>query len=233
MICNSSAFPGLALFDLDNTLLGGDSDYLWGQFLVEQGLVDAAEYEAANQRFYDDYRQGRLDIHAFLRFALKPLSQHPLNRLEALRRRFLEEKIEPILLPAARSLIECHRRRGDRLAIVTATNAFVTAPIARLLGIETLIATEPERIGDRYTGEVKGIPCFREGKVSRIQQWLRQWKMDLDSATFYSDSHNDIPLLSRVGRPVAVDPDERLERHARAQGWPILSLRQGSEPVRL
>ncbi len=232
MICNSSASPALALFDLDNTLLGGDSDYLWGRFLVEQGLVDAAEYEAANRRFYDDYRQGRLDIHAFLRFALRPLTQHPPNRLEALRERFVEEKIEPILLPAARRLIECHRRRGDRLAIVTATNAFVTAPIARRLGVETLIATEPERIDGRYTGEVKGIPCFREGKVLRIQQWLGE-ATDLSSAVFYSDSHNDLPLLSRVGCPVAVDPDERLERHAREQGWPILSLRRGPEPVRL
>ncbi|HEB77887.1 MAG TPA: HAD family hydrolase [Methylothermaceae bacterium] len=221
----------MALFDLDNTLLGGDSDYLWGLFLVEQGLVDAETYHAANQRFYDDYRQGRLDIHAFLRFALKPLTQHSLARLEALRRRFVKEKIEPILLPAAQALVECHRRRGDRLAIITATNAFVTEPIARLFGIEALIATEPELKDGRYTGEVKGTPCFREGKVLRLRQWLEQHQLDLSTATFYSDSHNDIPLLTRVAHPVAVDPDAPLERHAREQGWPVMSLRQGSQPV--
>lgn len=219
----------LALFDLDNTLLEGDSDYLWGQFLVEQGAVDAAEYEAANRRFYEEYRDGTLDIAAFLRFALRPLSQHPPARLEAWRERFIAEKIEPIVLPAARSLVDRHRECGDRLVIITATNAFITTPIARLFGIGDLIATEPEFVDGRYSGRFIGIPCFREGKVTRLHQWLRENQIAPADTTFYSDSHNDLPLLSQVGHPVAVDPDPELERTARKQGWPVLSLRHGHQ----
>ncbi|OQX43000.1 MAG: phosphoserine phosphatase, partial [Candidatus Sedimenticola endophacoides] len=175
----------LAIFDLDNTLLAGDSDYLWGVFLAEHGIVDAQWYEQENERFYREYREGRLDIHEFLRFSLKPLSEHPLERLRAWRERFLEEKIEPIILPRARELVERHRAAGDTLMIITATNAFVTAPIAQRLGIEHLIATEPERLGDRYTGRVAGTPSFQEGKVERLGSWLRASGADLNGSSFY------------------------------------------------
>ncbi len=223
----------LALFDLDNTLLGGDSDYLWGRFLVEQGIVDADEYEVANRRFYADYRQGKLDIAAFLEFALKPLSQHPVEFLYALRERFVREKIVPLILPAARALVEYHRRRGELLAIVTATNAFVTEPIAKLFGIEHLLATQPEFKHGRYTGKFEGIPCFKQGKVLQLKEWLKDKKLTLEKAVFYSDSHNDLPLLEQVGYPVAVDPDPVLGKIAKQRAWPILSLRRAKEPVRL
>jgi HAD superfamily hydrolase (TIGR01490 family) len=216
----------LAIFDLDNTLLGGDSDYLWGVFLAEQGIVDGAEYERANARFYADYRAGRLDIYAFLRFALAPLRDNPPQDLLRWRAQFLREKIHPIILPAGRALIERHRAGGDTLLIITATNAFVTAPIAAALGVPHLIATVPEQVDGRYTGEVSGTPAFQEGKVVRLEEWLADRGEDLAGSTFYSDSHNDIPLLERVERPVAVDPDESLERHARARGWPVISLRE-------
>lgn len=215
----------LAIFDLDNTLLGGDSDYLWGQHLIELGVVDGAEYERKNLRFYEDYRSGVLDISAFLRFSLAPLSAHPLPTLERWRAEFVRERIEPIVLPAALDLVETHRRQGDTLMIITATNAFVTSPIAALFGIEHLIATEPERVAERYTGEVVGAPAFREGKVERLQQWLSENGGSLASSVFYSDSINDLPLLETVEFPVAIDPDERLAAVARQRGWPIRSLR--------
>ncbi len=215
----------LAIFDLDNTLLGGDSDYLWGVFLAEQGVVDGAYYERENERFYREYREGTLDIFEFLRFSLRPLRDNDPARLEALRKQFLAEKIDPIILPAGRELIERHREAGDTLLIITATNAFVTAPIARRLGVENLIATEPEVLEGHYTGEVSGDPSYREGKVKRLEQWLRQHGADLTGSSFYSDSHNDIPLLERVENPVAVDPDEPLAAHAAARGWPIITLR--------
>jgi len=221
----------LAIFDLDNTLLGGDSDYLWGVFLSEQGIVDRDYYERENERFYLEYREGRLDIHEFLRFSLRPLRDNDPARLEALRARFIEERIKPIILPAARALLERHRRRGDTLMIITATNAFVTAPIAEQLGVEHLIATEPERVDGRYTGEVAGEPSFQHGKVRRLEQWLRERARDLAGSSFYSDSHNDIPLLERVAHPVAVDPDQSLAAHATAHGWPIISLRSTSEAL--
>lgn len=232
MIPNSPR-TSLTLFDLDNTLLGGDSDYLWGQFLVEQGIVDPDEYESANRRFYADYREGRLDIAAFLEFSLKPLSEHPVEFLYALRARFVREKIAPLILPAAKALVEYHRRRGELLAIVTATNAFVTEPIAELFGIDHLLATRPEFSQGRYTGRFTGIPCFQQGKVSHLREWLKGQDSQLQSATFYSDSHNDLPLLEQVGRPVAVDPDPVLEKVARQRNWTILSLRRAHEPVRL
>ena len=215
----------LALFDLDNTLLDGDSDYLWGRFLIEQGLVDAETYERENQRFYDQYKAGTLDIQEFLSFQLRPLAEHPPEQLERWRRQYLATHIEPIILPAGRALIEHHRRQGDRPVVITATNRFITGPIAERLGIEHLLATEPEMHDGRYTGRVAGVPCFQAGKVTRLQQWLAEQSLTLDGAWFYSDSHNDLPLLSRVQHPVAVDPDETLERHARTQGWPVISLR--------
>ncbi len=215
----------LAIFDLDNTLLGGDSDYLWGQFLVERGIVDGDLYKQENDRFYREYAEGTLDIFEFLRFALRPLRDNDPARLEQLREEYLAEKIDPIILPASRELIQRHREAGDILMIITATNAFVTAPIAERLGIEHLIATNPEQIDGRYTGEVAGEPSYREGKVNRLNSWLQKHGETLDGSSFYSDSHNDIPLLERVCRPVAVDPDDLLSAHATAQGWPIISLR--------
>lgn len=221
----------LAIFDLDNTLLGGDSDYLWGRFLVERGIVDEGAYERENQRYYADYVAGRLDIQAFLNFALAPLAAHPLDQLIIWRHEYLREKIAPILLPAAHDLLAAHRAAGDTLLIITATNSFIAAPIARDLGVIHLIATEPELCGDRYTGRVAGVPAFREGKVTRLQAWLHMTGYTLADASFYSDSHNDLPLLERVARPVAVDPDATLASHAKAKGWPIISLRAAATPT--
>jgi HAD superfamily hydrolase (TIGR01490 family) len=215
----------LAIFDLDNTLIAGDSDYLWGQHLVEIGVVDGAVYEAANAQFYADYREGRLDIDAFLRFALQPLSEHGMDDLQAWRADFIARRIDPVLLEAAQALIDRHRAAGDTLLIITATNAFVTAPIAERYGIPHLIATEPEQRDGRYTGAVAGIPAFQHGKVQRLEQWLRARDETLAGSHFYSDSINDVPLLERVDHPVAVDPDPRLRALACERGWPILSLR--------
>ena len=216
----------LALFDLDNTLLGGDSDYLWGEFLVEQGIVDSDVYEAENQRFYDQYLHGSLDIYEFLRFQLKPLADHPREKLEQWRERYLKQKIEPVLLPRATALLDQHRSQGDELLIITATNRFITEPIARRYGVQHLLATEAEMIDGEYTGEVSGKPCFQEGKVTRLQEWLEHSGQDLDGSWFYSDSHNDLPLLNQVQHPVAVDPDEKLADHAHQHDWPVISLRQ-------
>ncbi len=215
----------LAIFDLDNTLLGGDSDYLWGRFLVRKGLVDSEAYERANQHFYDQYKAGTLDIHEFLRFSLKPLTEHGPEALEAWHRVFMEEMIEPIMLPKAQALVERHRSEGRRPLIITATNRFVTGPIASAFGIKDILATDPEQIDGRYTGKVAGIPCFQDGKVKRLEAWLDETALTLKGSWFYSDSHNDLPLLERVDHPVAVDPDETLVAIARERGWEILSLR--------
>ena len=215
----------IALFDLDNTLIAGDSDFLWGCFLVEQGIVDAALYERENQRFYDQYRVGELDIHEFLDFQLRPLSEHSLDTLQQWRRQYVEEKITPILLPRAQTLIDRHRQQGDTLVVITATNRFITGPIVELYDIPHLLATEPEILNDQYTGKVSGIPCFQDGKVERLSGWLVENRQSLQDSWFYSDSHNDLPLLNKVTHPVAVDPDEILEQHARNNDWPIISLR--------
>lgn len=220
----------LAIFDLDNTLLGGDSDYLWGRFLVEQGIVDGERYERENQRFYDEYKAGRLDIFEFLQFSLRPLAEHDLATLERWREQFMAEKIAPIMLPAARELLASHRQQGHFLLIITATNLFVTAPIARAFGVDAILATEPELVDGRYTGQVAGIPCFQQGKVQRLEQWLEHTGRNLEESWFYSDSHNDLPLLEQVAHPVAVDPDEILSSHAQAKGWPLLTLRSGAQP---
>ncbi|MDG4550368.1 MAG: HAD-IB family hydrolase [Candidatus Contendobacter sp.] len=215
----------LAIFDLDNTLLGGDSDYLWGRFLVEQGLVDGEYYERENQRFYDQYQAGTLDIHEFLAFMLRPLAENSPTELLNWRTRFIDTKIRPILLPRAAELVARHRGAGDTLLIVTATNRFITEPIAELLSVPHLLATEPEFAEGRYTGHPRGIPCFQHGKVQRLDEWLDATGHDLTNSWFYSDSHNDLPLLDRVVHPVAVDPDPVLAEHARRRGWPIISLR--------
>ncbi len=216
----------LAIFDLDNTLLAGDSDYLWGVFLAEQGAVDGVHYQRENERFYREYQEGHLDIFKFLRFSLRPLRENDPDKLRSWRSTFLERKIEPIILPRAGDLLERHRRRGDTLLIITATNAFVTAPIAGRLGVKHLLATEPEMLDGRYTGDVAGTPCFQEGKVERLHSWLAQRHESLTGSWFYSDSHNDIPLLEKVDNPVAVDPDDKLHRYAAEQGWPVISLRE-------
>jgi HAD superfamily hydrolase (TIGR01490 family) len=216
----------LAIFDLDNTLLAGDSDYLWGRFLVDKGIVDPHAYEAANTRFYEAYRNGTLDIGEFLAFALRPLAENEPEQLFRWRESFVEEKILPIVQTAARELVERHRAAGHTLLVITATNRFVTEPIVRLYGIDNLIATEPEFREGRYTGRVEGIPSFHEGKVHRLSAWLADNDgYDLGNTWFYSDSHNDIPLLSRVAHPVAVDPDPTLRRAAEERGWPVISLR--------
>jgi len=214
----------LAIFDLDNTLLAGDSDYLWGRFLVEKGVVEGAHYERENERFYREYRAGRLDIHAFLRFSLAPLRKHSPARLREWREEFLQTRIAPIITQAAQALVEQHRSAGDTLLIITATNAFVTRPIAECFGVEHLIATEPETLDGHFTGGVSGEPSFREGKVNRLELWLEANRQTLADSWFYSDSHNDLPLLERVEHPVAVDPDTTLAEVAKSRHWPILQL---------
>lgn len=215
----------LAIFDLDNTLIGGDSDHLWGQFVCEQGLVDSAQFAALNEQFYADYQSGNLDIQAYLRFALGPLAGRPQEELAALHAKFMQEKIEPILLPAANALVEDHRNRGHQLLIITATNKFITGPIAQKLGFDELIACEAEQVDGLYTGEPKGVPSYHAGKVTRLLGWLDGRAATLDNAWFYSDSHNDLPLLEMIDNPVAVDPDEKLRAHAAGADWPIISLR--------
>ena len=216
----------LALFDLDNTLLAGDSDFEWAQFLIEKGVLDREAYEARNARFYEDYKNGTLDIHEFLAFQLKPLSRHRRSLLDSWHAEFMENRIRPMMLESAAKLIESHR--ADLCVIVTATNSFVTGPIAAAYGIKNLIATEPETRDGEFTGNPHGTPSFREGKVERLKSWLAGRGESLDSfesSFFYSDSLNDLPLLSIVTNPVAVDPDPTLRRHAENEGWPIISLR--------
>lgn len=215
----------LALFDLDNTLLNGDSDHAWGQFLVDRGIVDGDAFAAANDGFYQDYLAGTLDIFKFLEFALAPLSQHSLTQLQNWHQEFMREVISPMRLKKADDLIQKHRQQGHRLLIITATNRFVTEPIAHALGITELLATEPEIVNNRYTGRVQGTPCFQDGKVIRLNSWLQANNETLDNSWFYSDSRNDLPLLELVNNPVAVDPDKVLAAIATERRWPIISLR--------
>jgi HAD superfamily hydrolase (TIGR01490 family) len=219
----------LALFDLDNTLLAGDSDYEWGQFLIDRGILEREAYEAQNRAYYDQYAAGTLDIHEYLGFALRPLAEHSQPDLARWHGEFMASRILPMVGEPARELVRRHLERGDLCAIITATNSFVTAPIAREFGVRHLIATEPECRDGRFTGRVAGTPCFREGKVQRLGEWLAAQGLRLDAFTqssFYSDSHNDLPLLERVSRPVAVDPDPQLAREAERRGWERISLRR-------
>lgn len=215
----------LAIFDLDNTLLAGDSDYLWGQFLARHDIVDGEWYEKENRRFYEEYKRGELDINEFLRFSLKPLSTMDMEQLDKLHRQFMAEYIEPVLQPKAFELLEKHRQQRDYLLIITATNRFVTQPIAERLGVDDILATEAEIVNGRYSGEPYGTPCFQDGKVKRLNSWLAQTGHNMQGSWFYSDSRNDIPLLEEVDNPVAVDPDETLQQHAEMRGWPVMSLR--------
>lgn len=215
----------LAIFDLDNTLLCGDSDYLWGHFLVKKQLVDSSYYEEKNQFFYDEYKKGRLVIEDFLAFSLKPLSEIPKAQLDQLHQEFMQTEIIPIITDKAKHLVAKHRDQGDYLLIITATNQFVTEPIAEFFGMNHIIATVPEFKEGQYTGKVFGEPSFQEGKIRRLYDWLETQEIDFEKRYFYSDSINDLPLLEHVDEPIAVDPDEKLNAIAKEKGWEILSLR--------
>ena len=215
----------LAIFDLDNTLIEGDSDHAWGEFLVENNIVNKEEYKKANDKFLQDYQSGQLDIFEYLEFALKPLAENTPEDLMKLRKDFFEQKIKPILLPKGFELLKTHREKGDFLLIITATNRFVTELIAEAFEVDDLIATEPERTQSGFTGKVEGTPSFKEGKITRLNAWLERQTHSLDGAYFYSDSHNDLPLLKLVQHPIAVDPDETLRQFASDKQWPIISLR--------
>jgi HAD superfamily hydrolase (TIGR01490 family) len=215
----------LAIFDLDNTLIGNDSDFLWGEFMVKRGYVDAEEFAAQNAQFYEDYKCGNLDIFAYLRFALAPLKNQSIATLNAWHDDFMQDSIEPIVLPKAMELVEKHRKAGDRLLIITATNSFITRPIGERYGITELLGSDGEIVDGLYTGEVSGTPTFQEGKVTRLNEWLEQESETLEGSYFYSDSHNDLPLLRIVDHPVVVDGDEKLLEVAKQQNWPSISLR--------
>jgi HAD superfamily hydrolase (TIGR01490 family) len=217
----------LALFDLDNTLLNGDSDFEWSQFLIRIGVLDRELFEAKNLAFYEHYKAGTLDIHEFLDFQLKPLSRHSRKMLDEWHQRFMREQALGMITQPARELVDRHRAAGDVCVIITATNSFVTAPIAREFGIDNLIATEPEHKDGEFTGNVADVPCFREGKITRLDNWLAERGWSLDSfadSTFYSDSLNDLPLLCKVKHPVAANPDPTLRAHAEQHGWRIINL---------
>lgn len=215
----------LAIFDLDNTLLAGDSDYLWGQFLGENGYVDAEAHQKEHDRYYQDYLEGNLDINVFLEFQFRPLAENDMKTILSWREHFLDEKIRPVMLPKAIDLIEDHRNMGHKLMIITATNSFITIPIAELFNIDDLIASEPEMNNSEFTGKLSGTPSYAEGKVTRYEQWLQENNFEVSTSWFYSDSHNDIPLLNMVTHPIAVDPDDVLKVEAEKRGWPVMSLR--------
>jgi HAD superfamily hydrolase (TIGR01490 family) len=221
----------LAIFDLDHTLIATDSDHSWGEFMVEQGLVDASVYKAENDRFYADYERGELDIQAYNEFSLKPLTRFTMDELAELHAQFSREKIDPAMLPKAKALLAEHRANGDFLLIITSTNRFITQPIAESLGVDALLATDAEIIGNRYTGRMIGTPCFQEGKITRLAKWLKDdakaqgFSGDGSDTYFYSDSINDLPLLKQSKHPVVVDPDETLRAAAESRNWPIMSLR--------
>jgi HAD superfamily hydrolase (TIGR01490 family) len=219
---------GLALFDLDHTLLPIDSDYEWGQFLVRTGAVDPVAFKEANDAFYAQYQAGTMDPVAYLEFALGTLARFSRPELDAMHAQFMHETIKPAILPAARALLRKHQDGGDLVAIITATNRFVTAPIAAALGVEHLIAAMPEEDGmGNITGRLLGTPTSGAGKVDHTHAWLAQRGTPLGSfarSHFYSDSHNDIPLLSVVSHPVATNPNAALASHAKSLGWPLLHL---------
>ena len=220
----------LALFDLDNTLLAGDSDFEWAQFLISKGVVDREIQEAKNIHFYEQYKAGTLDIHEFLAFQLAPLARHQRAELDAWHAEYLEKHIRPIMTIKARTLVLEHLANGDLCAIVTATNSFVTGPIAREFGIPHLIGTVPAVNPENgaFSGGPRGTPAFQAGKITRVESWLESmglWWGSFDNSCFYSDSHNDLPLMQKVKMPIAVDPDDKLRAHASQMGWKIITLR--------
>ncbi len=218
----------LALFDLDNTILAGDSDYNWSRFLIQEGYLDGAIHAEKNEKFYADYKAGTLDIYAFVEFQFKPLARNPRNILNQLLKKYVEEVIKPMITEKAYALVRKHREEGDLLIVITATNSFITKPIAALFGIENLIGTDPEEKEGEFTGKVSGLPSFKEGKVTRLEAWLKNKNLslaDFKKSYFYSDSHNDLPLMKKVTHPVAVDSDDILTVYANSKGWPQISLR--------
>ena len=218
----------LALFDLDNTILAGDSDYNWSRFLIQEGYLDGAIHAEKNEKFYADYKAGTLDIYAFVEFQFKPLARNPRNILNQLLKKYVEEVIKPMITEKAYALVRKHREEGDLLIVITATNSFITKPIAALFGIENLIGTDPEEKEGEFTGKVSGLPSFKEGKVTRLEAWLKNKNLslaDFKKSYFYSDSHNDLPLMQKVTHPIAVDADDILTEYAKSKGWPLISLR--------
>lgn len=215
----------LALFDLDYTLLDGDSDFSWGEFLCEIGAVDST-YKKRNRDFYAAYRHGELSITEYIKFALQPLAQNNMQQLLDWRQRFLIEKIKPMITSKAIKLVRRHQNTGDFIAIITSTNSFIASPIAEMFGIETVIATEAELIEGRFSGEIIGEPCFQTGKIRCLQQWLVKNELSYQKSWFYSDSINDLPLLSWVDRPVVINGDAALVKHAAKNNWIRLSLKQ-------
>ena len=218
----------LALFDLDNTILAGDSDYNWSRFLIQEGYLDGAIHAEKNEKFYADYKAGTLDIYAFVEFQFKPLARNPRSILNQLLKKYVEEVIKPMITEKAYALVRKHREEGDLLIVITATNSFITKPIAALFGIENLIGTDPEEKEGEFTGKVSGLPSFKEGKVTRLEAWLKNKNLllaDFKKSYFYSDSHNDLPLMQKVTHPVAVDSDDILTEYANAKGWPQISFR--------
>jgi len=218
----------LALFDLDNTILAGDSDYNWSRFLIQEGYLDGAIHAEKNEKFYADYKAGTLDILAFVEFQFKPLARNPRTVLNQLLKKYVEEVIKPMITEKARALVKRHQDEGDLIIVITATNSFITRPIAELFGIENLIGTDPEEKEGEFTGKVSGLPSFKEGKVTRLEAWLKGKNLLLTSfekSYFYSDSHNDLPLMQKVTHPVAVDSDDVLSEYAKSKGWPQISLR--------
>ncbi|MEY3785701.1 MAG: hypothetical protein RIQ58_934 [Pseudomonadota bacterium] len=218
----------LALFDLDNTILAGDSDYNWSRFLIQEGYLDGEVHAEKNEKFYADYKAGTLDIYAFVEFQFRPLARNPRSVLNQLLKKYVEEVIKPMITKKAYALVRKHHEEGDLLIVITATNSFITKPIAALFGIENLIGTDPEEKEGEFTGKVSGLPSFKEGKVTRLEAWLKNKNLslvDFKKSYFYSDSHNDLPLMQKVTHPIAVDADDILTEYAKSKGWPLISLR--------
>jgi HAD superfamily hydrolase (TIGR01490 family) len=215
----------LAIFDLDETLIAADSDHEWGQFVIDKGLVDAKQHKKKNDDFYDQYKAGQLDIDEYLQFSCSVLTRYTIEELHRFRSEFVAQRIRPIILSKAQELVKRHRDKGDTLLVITSTIEFVTRPIVDEFGIDTLIAPDPEIVSNRYTGRIVGVPSFAAGKVTRLEQWLVDRQDSLEGSFFYSDSHNDLPLLRLVDNPVAVDPDPILRKEAEDNQWSIISLR--------
>ena len=214
----------LAIFDLDNTLLSGDSDHSWGNFLIKKKLVEEKSYKLANEKFYEQYKQGKLDIHEYSAFSFRPLTEHSIKELKVLHDEFMGDVIFPMIGIKAKNLVKYHKNKKHVLLVITATNSFITRPIVEAFGISHLLATEPKIVNGRYDNSIEGIPCFRRGKVTRLNEWLKQNGFDLGGSYFYSDSHNDLPLMKIVDHAIAVGPDEKLKKIATQKGWQIISL---------